>query len=68
MKYATRMRHARRIALQRLEVTAREDAFNCDDEALIHGSVLEEQDAGLVRKALRDYAKQLRERAWKIVP
>lgn len=68
MKYATRMRLARRIALQRLSVTAREDADNCDDEALVHGSALEESDAALVREALNSYSIQFDERARKIVP
>ncbi len=65
MKYATKLRLGRREALRRLATTAREDADNCDDEALAEGLTV---DAKYVRKALQLLSVELDERARKIVP
>jgi len=59
----TARQQARKIALSRLATTARNDAHQCDDDALSPG---DERLAGAVRAALIDIANQLRRRADRI--
>lgn len=56
-------RRGRALALERIAITAEQDATLCDDEALDQH---EPDRAETVRQALRELARQLRSRAAKL--